>query len=85
MLTTDQTLQFALALRNEQGDRFSAGAQYGAEWANEQNAAELAAKDAQIAELLEFVRNFHNYTHIGDYIWIDLLNDADQILAKYPE
>ena len=44
-----------------------------------------AAKDAQIAELLEFVRNFHNYTHIGDYIWIDLLNDADQILAKYPE
>lgn len=55
MLTEQQIFQFATSFRATHETAFVTGVQYGAKWANEQNAAEIDALQAQQTGIRELV------------------------------
>ena len=83
MLSTEQIRKHAVetsSIPAEQYDIIN-----GAIWANEQNAAELAAKDAEIAELVDALRMVAPIMQSKNWKGGSIEKAVTAVLAKYPE
>ena len=84
-LTEQEILKFALSQISANGDRFSTGVQYGAKWANEQNAAEIA----ELREGLQALYNIQEFVESTSWDkmqdWKEICDKSAEILKKYEQ
>ncbi|GAB4486596.1 MAG: hypothetical protein OHK0019_00530 [Saprospiraceae bacterium] len=92
MITKDDILQKSVSFAREVGtanlDFATYYFQHGAHWANEQNSVEIAAKDAEIAEVLGALRDLYDEQNGAPLIereqhWQTAYDKAGELLKKY--